>query len=134
MNWWRWGAFNDMITPLESNHARQEQFVSNASHELKTPLTIIESYASLLKRRGLDRPELFMESVEAIHSEAIRMKEMTEHRRYLPAIRINGRSRWSRWISWHYRSHLRVPFAMPITARWRLKLMARFSAGRTAAG
>lgn len=71
-------AFNDMITLLESNHARQEQFVSNASHELKTPLTIIESYASLLKRRGLDRPELFMESVEAIHSEAIRMKEMTE--------------------------------------------------------
>ncbi|MGO4788349.1 sensor histidine kinase [Paenibacillus sp. 2KB_20] len=71
-------AFNDMITLLESNHARQEQFVSNASHELKTPLTIIESYASLLKRRGLDRPELFMESVEAIHSEAIRMKELTE--------------------------------------------------------
>lgn len=71
-------AFNDMITLLESNHAKQEQFVSNASHELKTPLTIIESYASLLKRRGLDRPELFMESVEAIHSEAIRMKEMTE--------------------------------------------------------
>lgn len=28
-------AFNDMITLLESNHARQEQFVSNASHELK---------------------------------------------------------------------------------------------------
>lgn len=71
-------AFNDMITLLESNHARQEQFVSNASHELKTPLTIIESYASLLKRRGLDRPELFMESAEAIHSEAIRMKELTE--------------------------------------------------------
>ncbi|AWP30630.1 MULTISPECIES: cell wall metabolism sensor histidine kinase WalK [Paenibacillus] len=71
-------AFNDMITLLESNHAKQEQFVSNASHELKTPLTIIESYASLLKRRGMDRPELFMESVEAIHSEAIRMKEMTE--------------------------------------------------------
>ena len=131
MNWWRWGVQRHDYA-LESNHARQEQFVSNASHELKTPLTIIESYASLLKRRGLDRPELFMESVEAIHSEAIRMKEMTERR--LPAIRINGRSRWSRWISWHYRSHLRVPFAMPITARWRLKLMARFSAGRTAAG
>lgn len=71
-------AFNDMITLLESNYEKQEQFISNASHELKTPLTIIESYASLLKRRGLGRPELFQESVEAIHSEAIRMKEMTE--------------------------------------------------------
>lgn len=71
-------TFNNMIGLLERNFARQEQFVSNASHELKTPLTIIESYASLLKRRGLDRPELFLESVEAIHSEAVRMKGMTE--------------------------------------------------------
>ncbi|OAB36512.1 sensor histidine kinase [Paenibacillus glacialis] len=71
-------TFNDMIELLENNYKSQEQFVSNASHELKTPLTIIESYANLLKRRGLDRPELFNESIEAIHSEAIRMKEMTE--------------------------------------------------------
>lgn len=71
-------TFNEMIGLLEGSFAKQEQFVSNASHELKTPLTIIESYASLLKRRGMERPELFLESVEAIHSEAIRMKEMTE--------------------------------------------------------
>ncbi|MFD1888060.1 sensor histidine kinase [Paenibacillus wenxiniae] len=71
-------TFNQMIDLLENNYDKQKQFVSNASHELRTPLTIIESYASLLKRRGLDRPDLFMESVEAIHSEAVRMKEMTE--------------------------------------------------------
>ncbi|MBE0343319.1 HAMP domain-containing histidine kinase, partial [Paenibacillus sp. 28ISP30-2] len=71
-------TFNDMIELLERNFVRQEQFVSNASHELKTPLTIIESYASLLKRRGLQHPKIFAESVEAIHSEAIRMKEMAE--------------------------------------------------------
>ncbi|WP_438349463.1 ATP-binding protein [Paenibacillus sp. FA6] len=71
-------TFNDMIQLLENNYKKQEQFVANASHELKTPLTIIESYANLLRRRGLDRPELFNESIEAIHSEAIRMKEMTE--------------------------------------------------------
>lgn len=71
-------TFNAMIDLLETNYDKQKQFVSNASHELKTPLTIIESYASLLKRRGMDRPELFYESVDAIHSEAVRMKEMTE--------------------------------------------------------
>jgi two-component system, OmpR family, sensor histidine kinase ArlS len=71
-------TFNHMIDLLEMNFEKQEQFVSNASHELKTPLTIIESYASLLKRRGLTEPELFTESIEAIHSEALRMKEMTE--------------------------------------------------------
>ncbi|KIL45841.1 sensor histidine kinase [Jeotgalibacillus soli] len=71
-------TFNRMIELLESNYDKQEQFVSNASHELKTPLTVIESYASLLKRRGKERPDLFDESVEAIYSEAIRMKDMTQ--------------------------------------------------------
>lgn len=71
-------TFNRMIELLESNFEKQEQFASNASHELKTPLTVIESYANLLKRKGLERPDLFAESVDAIHSEAIRMREMTE--------------------------------------------------------
>lgn len=71
-------TFNEMIDQLKQNFEKQEQFVSNASHELKTPLTVIESYASLLKRRGLQQPELFQESIEAIHSEAIRMKELTQ--------------------------------------------------------
>ncbi|MEH7123601.1 HAMP domain-containing sensor histidine kinase [Bacillus sp. JJ1773] len=71
-------TFNHMIDLLEANFEKQKQFVSNASHELKTPLTVIESYASLLKRRGLKEPELFNESIEAILSESIRMREMTE--------------------------------------------------------
>ncbi|MGR9048754.1 ATP-binding protein [Halobacillus faecis] len=71
-------TFNKMIVQLEENYQKQEQFVSNASHELKTPLTVIESYASLLKRRGKQEEELFQESVEAIHSEAKRMRELTE--------------------------------------------------------
>jgi len=71
-------TFNHMIDSLKTNADKQEQFVSNASHELKTPLTVIESYASLLKRRGKIDSTLFDESVEAIHSEAIRMREMTE--------------------------------------------------------
>lgn len=71
-------SFNEMIALLESNYSRQEQFVANASHELKTPITVIESYASLLKRRLHQQPELLEESLEAIHSEAVRMKAMTE--------------------------------------------------------
>ncbi|WP_078551460.1 sensor histidine kinase [Bacillus alkalicellulosilyticus] len=69
-------TFNEMISILEQNYEKQQQFVSDASHELKTPLTVIESYASLLKRWGASKPEVLEESIEAIHSEAVRMKEM----------------------------------------------------------
>ncbi|MGG0385709.1 HAMP domain-containing sensor histidine kinase [Priestia endophytica] len=71
-------TFNNMMDILRRNFEKQQQFVSDASHELKTPLTVIESYASLLKRWGTKKPEVLEESIEAIHSEAVRMKEMTE--------------------------------------------------------
>ncbi|NJP38506.1 sensor histidine kinase [Alkalicoccus luteus] len=70
-------TFNHMIDLLRENYEKQQQFVSDASHELKTPLTVIDSYAQLLKRRGRDKPEVVDEAVEAISSEAQRMKEMT---------------------------------------------------------
>ncbi|MNU62524.1 Signal transduction histidine-protein kinase ArlS [compost metagenome] len=72
------GTFNRMIDRLEENFARQQQFVSDASHELKTPLTSIEGYANMLRRWGLRDEERGKEAVEHIYSEAVRMKEMTQ--------------------------------------------------------
>lgn len=71
-------TFNEMMDLLEVNYEKQEIFVSNASHELKTPLTVIDSYSSLLKRRGQQDPKLFQEAVDAIQSEAIHMRELTQ--------------------------------------------------------
>ncbi|MBD1383553.1 sensor histidine kinase [Metabacillus arenae] len=71
-------TFNHMIELLETNYKKQEQFVSDASHELKTPLTVIESYAQMLKRWGNKKPEVLEEAVEAIHSESLRMKDLTK--------------------------------------------------------
>ncbi|RUT31592.1 HAMP domain-containing histidine kinase [Paenibacillus zeisoli] len=71
-------TFNRMIDRLEENFARQQQFVSDASHELKTPLTSIEGYANMLRRWGLRDEERGREAVEHIYSEAVRMKEMTQ--------------------------------------------------------
>lgn len=71
-------TFNDMIDYLEENFRKQEVFVSDASHELKTPISIVKSYAQLLSRRGRDNPELVKESVEAIESEADRMQKLVE--------------------------------------------------------
>ncbi|WP_342600308.1 HAMP domain-containing sensor histidine kinase [Psychrobacillus sp. FSL H8-0483] len=69
-------AFNEMMVQLEQNYKKQEQFVSDASHELKTPLTVIESYAKLLSRHGFENKAIAEESVQVIISETGRMKEM----------------------------------------------------------
>lgn len=70
-------TFNEMASMLKEHYDKQRQFVQDASHELKTPLTIIESYSNLMKRWGAKRPEVLEESIEAIHSEAIHMKKLT---------------------------------------------------------
>lgn len=71
-------TFNKLMDQLEYNYKNQEQFVSDASHELKTPLTVIESYARLLTRRGFDNRDVAEEAVGAILSESLRMKSMIE--------------------------------------------------------
>ncbi len=69
-------TFNEMIAHLKRNFEKQEVFVSDASHELKTPISIIKGYAELLKRRGKSHPEVFDESVHAIDTEADRMQHL----------------------------------------------------------
>lgn len=66
-------TFNELMRQLKESFKKQEQFVSDASHELKTPLSIIKSYAELLKRRGKANPELITESIDVIEQEAERM-------------------------------------------------------------
>lgn len=71
-------TFNRMIGRLDANLEKQKQFISDASHELKTPLTVIKSYADLLRRRGIKNEEVTREAIESIYSEATRIQKMTE--------------------------------------------------------
>ncbi|KGR79121.1 sensor histidine kinase [Ureibacillus manganicus] len=71
-------TFNHMMEALETNYLKQQQFVSNASHEFKTPLTVIDSYAKMLLRRGFTNEKIANEALSAIVSESNRMKELIE--------------------------------------------------------
>lgn len=71
-------TFNRMIHRLQENMEKQKQFVSDASHELKTPLTIIMNYADFLRRHGLENQEMANEAINAINSEATRIQKMAQ--------------------------------------------------------
>lgn len=71
-------TFNEMIDHLKIGYEKQEMFVSDASHELKTPIQIIKSNAQFLKRRLNVDSEVFMESLDVIDSETERMKSLVD--------------------------------------------------------
>jgi heavy metal sensor kinase len=66
-------TFNEMIERLQDSFERQNTFVSNASHELRTPIAVIQGYAEIIGRWGKDRKEILEESVSAIITESAGM-------------------------------------------------------------
>jgi signal transduction histidine kinase len=61
-------TFNEMLGSLEQAYSAQKRFVSDASHELRAPLTAIQANLELLR----DRPEMPVEERERATDEAAR--------------------------------------------------------------
>ncbi|WFD10073.1 sensor histidine kinase [Tepidibacter hydrothermalis] len=76
-------TFNDMIQRLEESFEKQKQFVSDASHELRTPISVIQGYINLLDRWGKDNKDVLDESIDAIKSETVNMKRLLEQLLFL---------------------------------------------------
>lgn len=71
-------SLNLMLDNLEKSFNSQQRFVSDASHELRIPLTIIIGYIDLLKSVGTDDENLVKESLDAIEEEARNMNRLVE--------------------------------------------------------
>ncbi|HHV64215.1 MAG TPA: HAMP domain-containing protein [Peptococcaceae bacterium] len=71
-------TFNEMMNRIEDYYNRQKQFVSDASHELRTPIAVIQGYGELLDRWGKNDPAVLQESIDAIKNEAKNMQELID--------------------------------------------------------
>ena len=67
-----------MLDRIESAYNTQIQFVSDASHELRTPIAVIQGYADMLARWGRSDESVREEAVAAIRSESRAMKVLVE--------------------------------------------------------
>ena len=64
---------HDSFPTIEENQHKLQQFVSDASHELKTPLTTIQGYSEILLRGKLDNPEKIRYSLESMLDQTKRL-------------------------------------------------------------
>ncbi|HWL11767.1 MAG TPA: HAMP domain-containing histidine kinase [Ureibacillus sp.] len=70
--------YKSMMADLQNSFAKQQQFVSDASHELRTPIQAIEGHLALIKRWGKNDPDVLEESLNTSLEEVNRMKKMIE--------------------------------------------------------
>lgn len=71
-------VINSMLDRIELSYNSQKQFVSDASHELRTPIAVIQGYVSMLDRWGKEDKSILEEGIRAIAQETASMKELVE--------------------------------------------------------
>ena len=85
-------AINALLDRMHEAYRQQAQFVSDASHELRTPIAVVQGYAGMLDRWGKQDEKILNESIAAIRSEADYMNRLVEQLLFL-ARGDTGRSR-----------------------------------------
>lgn len=83
-------TFNNMLDRLETVFVTQQNFISNASHELNTPLTAIIGQAEVALSKTRDTTE-YMQSLQIILRKAERLEQITRSLLNLAQTGFDGR-------------------------------------------
>ncbi|PWF99817.1 sensor histidine kinase [Levilactobacillus bambusae] len=68
--------FNQLLAELGAELKRERQFVSDAAHELRTPIAAVRGNVNLIKRHGEEHPEVVPESLQFIDEESQRLEHL----------------------------------------------------------
>lgn len=71
-------TFNELLDRIYQLIQQQKRFVADASHELRTPVSVIRGYTNMLKRWGKRNEEVTEEALTVIDQETARMEQMTD--------------------------------------------------------
>ena len=76
-------AINNLLVRMRDTYRQQSRFVNDASHELRTPIAVIQGYANMLDRWGKEDEKILDESITAIRNEADHMNHLVEQLLFL---------------------------------------------------
>jgi two-component system OmpR family sensor kinase len=71
-------TFNELLDRLDQTFERQRRFISDASHELRTPISILRGEAEVALSQAERSPEEYRESLAVLHEEAKRLANIVE--------------------------------------------------------
>jgi len=81
---------NDMALQLGKTDQSRRDFVANVSHDLKTPITLIQTYAEFIIEKSTHLSEEDKEYLEVIHDESMHLNHIVEDLLYLSKIESNA--------------------------------------------
>jgi signal transduction histidine kinase len=70
-------TFNRTLDNIEKAFNIEKQFISHASHELKSPVSVIKSYCEIYTRRPREKED-YMEALDVIYENTKRMESIIE--------------------------------------------------------
>ena len=76
-------TLNQMLDRLQGGISKQQKFVSDASHELRTPAAVIKGYIDFIETYGTADEALLKENLKVIGSEAQNMQALLENLLFL---------------------------------------------------